>query len=307
MMRVLVVGSVALDTVRTPFGEAEDAMGGSAVYFAAAASYFSEVDVVGVVGEDFPRQDLAFLETRNVSLEGLEVQPGQTFRWSGEYERDVNVRRTLDTQLNVFASFRPRIPEAYRDCPYVFLANIDPELQLSVLEQVHTPKVVACDTMNFWIEGNRDALLNLLSQVHILILNDEEARLLTGEVHLLRAIRAIFPLGPKVVIVKKGEHGALMSTHEALFFAPAFPTECVLDPTGAGDCFAGGFMGYLAQSDEMTDTSLRQAVICGSVMASFNVEQFSVEGLKSIPQKEISARFDRFRAITAFEPLSGTD
>jgi len=303
-MHVLVVGSVALDTVKTPFGEAKDAVGGSAVYFSAAASYFFPVAVVGVVGEDFPLQDLSFLEERNVSLEGLEVRPGKTFRWSGEYERDVNIRRTLDTQLNVFASFRPRIPEAYRDCSYVFLANIDPELQLNVLEQVGAPKVVACDTMNFWIEGKRDDLLDLLSQVDILILNDEEARLLTGEVHLLRAIRAIFPLGPQVAIVKKGEHGALMSTRETLFSTPAFPTESVLDPTGAGDCFAGGFMGYLAHVDAVTDTSLRQAVICGSAMASFNVERFGVDGLKAVPREEISIRFERLRAITAFEPLS---
>ena len=296
-----------MDTVKTPFGEATDAVGGSAVYFAASASYFADVGVVGVVGEDFPLRDLAFLERRNVSLAGLEVRPGKTFRWSGEYERDVNIRRTLDTQLNVFASFRPRIPEEYRNSPYVFLANIDPELQLNVLEQVQEPKIVVCDTMNFWIEGKRDALLRILSRIDILILNDEEARLLTGEVHLLRAIQAIFPLGPDVVIVKKGEHGALMKTQNTLFFTPAFPTECVLDPTGAGDCFAGGFVGYLARAGEVTDASLRQAVICGSVMASFDVERFGVEGLKDVSQGEIAARFERFREITAFEPLRDTD
>jgi sugar/nucleoside kinase (ribokinase family) len=300
-MSVLVVGSIALDTVKTPFGEAQDALGGSAVYFAAGASFFTPVNVVGVVGEDFPLAGLDFLKARKVDLRGLSVQPGKTFRWSGVYGANLNERETLDTQLNVFAAFKPSIPDAYRRTDYVFLANIDPELQLDVLRQVERPRLVVCDTMNFWIEGKRDALLRTLKAVDILILNDAETRQIAGEADLLRAARKALTMGPKTLVVKKGEHGALLISPETFFAAPAYPTESVFDPTGAGDSFAGGFVGRLAQTGDLSEDGLRRAVVYGSVIASFNVERFSVDRLKDLSQDEIRERFRAFKRITHFE------
>jgi sugar/nucleoside kinase (ribokinase family) len=300
-MSVLVVGSIALDTVKTPFGEAQDALGGSAVYFAAGASFFTPVNVVGVVGEDFPLPGLDFLKARQVDLRGLSVQPGKTFRWSGVYGANLNERETLDTQLNVFAAFKPSIPDAYRRTDYVFLANIDPELQLDVLRQVERPRLIVCDTMNFWIEGKRDALLRTLKAVDVLILNDAETRQLAGEADLLRAVRKVLTLGPKTLVVKKGEHGALLISPETFFAAPAYPTESVFDPTGAGDSFAGGFVGRLAQTGDLSEDGLRRAVVYGSVIASFNVERFSVDRLKDLSQDEILERFRAFKRMTHFE------
>lgn len=294
-MSVLVVGSIALDTVRTPLGEVEEALGGSAVYFAAAARYFAPVWMVGVVGEDFPMEELDFLSAGSVDLGGVQVAEGRTFRWSGVYGLDVNERETLDTQLNVFADFHPDIPESYRDAPYVFLANIDPTLQLDVLDQVHAPKRVVCDTMNFWIEGKRAEVLEVLKRTDIVVLNDGEVRQLVGEPNLIKASEDVLELGPEVVVVKKGEHGALMVSGDSFFFVPAYPTTCVLDPTGAGDSFAGGFVGYLAQTNDFGEESLRRAVVYGSVMASFNVERFSVERLKDLEEAEIRERFGTFQ------------
>lgn len=302
---VLVVGSVALDTVHTPYGECTDGLGGSATFFAAAASFFAPVRVVGVVGEDFPMDQLRFLRARSVDLTGLQIARGRTFRWIGHYGTDPNARRTLDTQLNVFADFRPVLPEAYRDTAYVFLANIDPALQLEVLHQMRSPNVVACDTMNFWIEGAPGVVMDVLRSVQIVILNDAEVRQLADDPHLIRAARKVLDMGPEVVVVKKGEHGAFMVSSDRFFTVPAFPTESVVDPTGAGDTFAGGFMGYLARTGSLEEGMLRRAMVYGSAVASFAVEQFSVERLKTLTYSEIVERCRMFRKMTAFEEEEG--
>jgi len=302
-MGLLVVGSVALDSVKTPFGAVTEALGGSATYFSTAASYFTDVRLVAVVGEDFPEAHLAFLKGRGVRMEGLQRQPGRTFRWTGEYGEALNEARTLDTQLNVFQSFRPALPASYLDSPFVFLANIDPELQMDVLRQVKRPQFVACDTMNFWISGKRDALIKTLGAVDMVVINDGEARALAGEVNLVKAAGKILAWGPKTVIIKRGEYGVLMFNGRATFAAPAYPLEQVFDPTGAGDSFAGGLMGFLAQKGEVSDVTLRQAVIHGSVMASYNVEAFSVDGMRALTQAGIEARYRGFSALTAFEHI----
>lgn len=300
-MSLLVVGSVAFDSVKTPFGEAKEVLGGSATYFSTAASYFTEVKLVAVVGEDFPESHLAFLKEKGVDFEGLERRPGRTFRWRGEYGYQLNEAKTLDTQLNVFESFRPKLPSSYRDASVVFLANIDPELQLDVLKQVKKPKLVACDTMNFWIGGKRDALIKTLGEVDILIINDGEARELAGEFNLVKVAKKILSFGPKILIIKRGEYGALMFNGQTTFAAPALPLENVFDPTGAGDSFAGGFMGYLSQNGTMNEAALRQAVIYGSVMASFNVEAFSLDRMRTLTREEINARYKEFQSLTFFE------
>lgn len=309
-MSLLVVGSVALDSVRTPFGEAEEVLGGSATYFSTAASYFTGVNLVAVVGEDFPEVHLDFLKERGIDFGGLERQAGRTFRWRGEYGYQLNEAKTLDTQLNVFESFRPNLPPSYRDASFVFLANIDPELQLDVLKQVKRPKLVACDTMNYWIEGKREALIKTLGEVDILIINDGEARELAREVNLVKVAKKILSYGPKILIIKRGEYGSLMFNGKTTFAAPAYPLENVFDPTGAGDSFAGGFMGYLSKTlgsngwsgkEPISDAAIRQAVIYGSVMASFNVEAFSLDRMRSLDQEKIMARFQEFRSLTFFE------
>ena len=300
-MSILVVGSVALDTVETPFGRAEDALGGSATFFSSAASLFCPVQLVGVVGDDYPVDALSFLSERGVDLSGLEQARGESFRWSGVYSFDLNSRDTLETRLGVFAEFQPKIPEAFRDAEWVFLGNIDPELQLGVLDQVHAPKFVACDTMNLWIDIKRERLLELLKRVDLLLVNDGEARQLSGDFNLSRAARWIMDQGPRYLIIKKGEHGAILFTPHGVFFAPGFPLEEVFDPTGAGDAFAGGFMGHLAQSGRLDDGDLRRAVIYGSVMGSFAVERFSVERFKELTVDEIEDRVHAFREMTVFE------
>jgi sugar/nucleoside kinase (ribokinase family) len=292
---------VALDTVETPFGRAVDALGGSATFFSAAASVFCNVQLVGVVGDDFPMADIAFLGERGVDLAGLEQVPGESFRWEGVYSYDLNSRETKQTRLGVFADFKPRIPDGFRDAEWVFLGNIDPELQLDVLEQVRAPRLVACDTMNFWISGKREALLELLKKVDVLMVNDSEARELSGDYNLLRAARWIQERGPSAVIVKKGEHGAILFTGSMIFYAPGFPLEEVFDPTGAGDAFAGGFLGYLARTGSMDPEHLRRAMIYGSALGSFAVEQFSVERLKTVTVEEVHERVRLFREYTAFD------
>ncbi len=300
-MSLLVVGSVALDTVETPFGTAEDALGGSATFFSAAASLFHPVQLVGVVGSDYPLDRLEFLRGRGVDLSGLEQAEGESFRWSGIYSFDLNTRETRETRLGVFAEFRPRIPEAFRDAAWVFLGNIDPELQIEVLDQVHAPRMVACDTMNFWIHGKRDALLELLGRVDLLLVNDAEARELSGDHNLLRAARWIQARGPQLVVVKKGEHGAILFTPDMVFFTPGYPLEEVFDPTGAGDAFAGGFMGYLALVGSTEPDELRRAMVYGSALGSFAVERFSIERLVEIRPDEVRERVRAFREMTAFE------
>ena len=288
------MGSVAFDSVKTPYGEAEESIGGSATYFSAAASFYTPVDIVAVVGRDFPRESLQFLSERHVDLSGLEVADGQTFRWAGEYEPNMNDRQTLDTQLNVFADFHPNLTDRHREQPFVFLANIDPELQGSVLHQTIHPKLIVCDTMDFWISGKREALLETLTKVDVLIINDSEARELVDDYNLARAANQILGLGPRAVVIKRGEHGATLITNGNYFSVPAFPVLTVIDPTGAGDSFAGGFVGYLAKSQDTSDTGLKNAMVHGSVMASFNVEDFSIRRLESLTQREIDLRYERF-------------
>lgn len=300
-MSLLVVGSVALDSIETPFGAVRDTIGGSATFFSAAASLFCPVQLVGVVGSDYPLERLDFLEARGVDLKGLERQDGESFRWAGRYAYDLNSRETLDTRLGVFADFRPRIPAEFRDADWLFLGNIDPELQLEVLRQVASPHLVCCDTMNFWIEGRKAALLELLRRVDLLLVNDSEARQLSGDHNLLRAARWIQRQGPSMVVVKKGEHGAMLFTRDFAFFAPAYPLDEVFDPTGAGDAFAGGFVGYLAQAGALDGPHLRRAMIYGSAMGSFAVERFGLERLVELQPAELQERVRQFRELTAFE------
>jgi len=300
-MSVLVVGSVALDSVETPFGKAEEALGGSGTFFSASAIHFTPVRLVGVVGDDYPIDKLQVLAERGVDLTGVERTEGESFRWRGRYRHDLNSAETLETRLGVFSHFRPKIPQQFKKTPYVFLANIDPRLQLDVLRQVEQPKLVACDTMNFWIESRRSDLMLLLPHVNILLLNDAEARQLTECANLIKAARWIMERGPGHVIIKKGEHGAFMFTRESIFFAPAYPLEDVFDPTGAGDAFAGGFMGYLAKTGKLDDAHLRRAVVYGSTMGSFAVERFSIERLLEISTRDIASRLGAFGRLVAFE------
>jgi len=302
-MSILVVGSVAFDSVQTPFGKVEEVLGGSGTYFSTSASFFTDVQLVAVVGEDFPDEHLAFLRSRNVDLEGVKKTPGKTFRWKGRYDYDLNEAHTLETHLNVFETFRPEIPKGYEDAEFVFLANIDPELQLEVLKQVRKPRLVACDTMNFWISGKRDALLRTLQHVDILVINEAEARQLAEEPNLVKAARTILSMGPKTLVIKRGEYGVIMFTEHTVFTAPAYPLETVFDPTGAGDTFAGGFIGYLASTRNCDDASIRQAIVFGSVMASFTVEDFSLNRLRTLDYREIEERFRRFKLLTDFEGL----
>ena len=300
-MTVLVVGSVALDSVETPFGRADDALGGSGTYFSSSASHFAPVQLVGVVGSDYPVEKLEPLAQRGVDLRGVERAEGESFRWRGRYRHDLNSAETLETRLGVFSHFRPNIPAEFRQAPFVFLANIDPRLQLDVLGQVERPKLVACDTMNFWIESRRPDLLALLKRVDLITLNDAEARQLTEQSNLVRAARWIMEQGPRYVIIKKGEHGAFMFHGRSIFFAPAYPLENVFDPTGAGDSFAGGFIGYLARSGDLSEAGLRRAVVYGSAMGSFAVEKFSNERLLEITRDDIEARVREFQRLVAFD------
>lgn len=300
-MSVLVVGSVALDSVETPFGKAEDVLGGSATFFSASASHLTKVSVVGIVGSDFPVENLEPLRKRGVDFSGLEHADGPSFRWRGRYRHDLNSAETLETHLGVFSHFSPKIPDSLRSRQFVFLANIDPRLQLEVLKQVKKPKLVACDTMNFWIESRRPDIIELIKHVDLITLNDSEARQLTDCANLVKAARWIMQRGPSMVIIKKGEHGAFLFKESSIFFAPAYPLEDVFDPTGAGDSFAGGFMGYLARTGDLSDASLRRAVVYGSAMGSFAVEKFSVQRLLEIRPSDIATRVSEFRSLVAFE------
>ena len=300
-MSVLITGSVALDSVKTPLEEHHDLLGGSASYASVAASFFTPVNMVAIVGTDFPKKYFELYRQHGINLDGLQVVDGQTFRWSGEYEWDFNKRRTLSVCLNVFETFQPGLPEAYKATPYVLLANISPELQMHVLAQVSGPKFVVADTMDLWIERQRDALVELLRHIDCLILNESEAREFTQQTNLIKAGRQILKQGPKFVIVKKGEHGSLLFGNDMFFSAPAYPLEDIHDPTGAGDCFAGGFTGYLAWKDRVDHNTLRNAVIHGSVIASYCVEDFSLARLQSLTQPEIRERYDLFQVMSRFE------
>ncbi|MCH7674749.1 sugar kinase [candidate division KSB1 bacterium] len=301
-MSILVVGSAALDTVETPFGTVEDALGGSAIYFSAAASYFAPVNLVAVVGDDFPKEKIEFLKKKNVDFSGLEVADGKTFRWGGKYGFDLNDRDTLFTHLNVFEKFEPKIPNSYKNSEYIFLANIGPDLQMDVLKQIQSPKLVALDTMNYWIGGDLPALRETLKHVDVLIVNDSEVRQLAYEANLVKSSKIVQEMGPKTLIIKKGEHGALLITQDSFFWAPAYPLEFIYDPTGAGDTFAGGFMGYMAKSDDISIDNLKRAVVFGSTMASFCVEKFSLERLENLTEEEIRKRFYEFWQMTNFDP-----
>ena len=300
---ILVVGSVAFDTVETPFGRAEKVLGGSASFFSVAASFFVPVNLVGIVGRDFGEKELAAFKGRPIDLEGLERGDGETFHWQGKYSYDLNSRETVCTDLNVFETFKPRIPEKYRRSSHVFLGNIDPLLQRDVLDQVRDPEVVACDTMNFWISGKPEELRKTLARVSILLVNDAEARQLSGEWNIVKAARAIRAMGPRTLIVKKGEHGVVMFSDEGSFAAPAYPLEEVFDPTGAGDTFAGGFLGSLAGARTTDEGALRRAVVMGSTLASFCVEAFSLDRLLRLTRPEIDARYRLFKKLTDFEAL----
>jgi sugar/nucleoside kinase (ribokinase family) len=300
-MSLLVVGSVALDSVRTPFGVRERSLGGAATHFSVSASFFTEVSIVGVIGEDFTAEDEAVFHERKVNVESLQrIKGGKTFHWAGEYGYDLNTAKTLATDLNVFADFKPQLTEAQKKAPFLFLANILPALQREVREQADC-RFVALDTMNYWIENTREDLLKTVAIVDALIINDAEARELASEANLIKAAKKILALGPKMLVVKRGEYGAAFFTRDTYFATPAFPVENVFDPTGAGDSFAGGFMGYLAQADRIDDTALRRAIIYGSVMASFNVEEFSCDRLRRLTPEEIKTRFHEFRNFTHFE------
>jgi sugar/nucleoside kinase (ribokinase family) len=303
-LSILVVGSVAFDALQTPFGKVDRCIGGSATYFSVAASFFTEVDLVAVVGDDFTEEDASIFKGRNINVDGLQRVPGaKTFFWSGEYGYDLNVAKTRDTQLNVFADFKPQLNERQKKTDVLFLANIQPELQMDVLKQTERPRLVALDTMNLWIDIKHDALERVFREVDLIIINEAEVRQFTKEANLVKACRQILALGPKTLVVKRGEYGVLMITSDAIFAAPAYPLENVFDPTGAGDTFAGGFLGYLASRREVHDRELRRAIIFGSVLASFTVEKFSLDRLREITLRDIHERYQDFKALTHFEGL----
>jgi len=300
-MSLLVIGSVALDSIFTPFGETADALGGSAVYFSVAAALMHPVRVVGVVGSDYPVHELERLSPRGIDWSGVERAEGESFRWKGKYSYDLQSRETLETRLGVFADFVPKLPASYADSDFLFLGNIDPELQLAVLDKVPKARLVACDTMNYWIQSKREALLELLKRVDVLLLNDGEARELSGDWNIHRAGRWILKQGPKRVVIKQGEYGAILMGSGRTFYTPAFPLEEVFDPTGAGDAFAGGFMGYLARFGELNDVELRRAMVYGSVMGSYAVSAFGINGFDDVLPAHIEQRARAFRELTHVE------
>lgn len=303
-MSLLVVGSVAFDAVETPFGKCDKMLGGSASHFSISASFFTDVSIVGVVGGDFTDEDRQVFDTHEIGTHDLErVDEGKTFRWRGRYDYDLNVAHTLETQLNVFADFKPRLSEESKAARLVFLGNIQPDLQREVREQIPNAELVALDTMNLWIEIARESLLRTIKGVDVVIINDAEARQLTNVPNLIKAARTILSWGPKALIVKRGEYGAALFTKDNYFAIPAFPLESVFDPTGAGDTFAGGFMGYLSSQDQLDESAMRRAMIFGSVMASFNVEEFGTERVRRLTHAEINDRFAAFKRMTNFEEI----
>ncbi|HLC62538.1 MAG TPA: PfkB family carbohydrate kinase [Candidatus Nanoarchaeia archaeon] len=299
MGEVLTIGTVAFDTIRTPFGKVEKALGGSATYASYSASFFSKPNILSIVGKDFPKEYIELLKNRQINLDGLQVS-GKTFFWEGFYEFDMNEAKTKKTELNSLADFQLKMPQNYRDIDYVFLANIDPELQLETLNQMKKPKFVVMDTMNFWITSKKKSLLEVIKKADVLLLNDGEARQLFGTVSLVKAAKSALSLGPKAVIIKKGEHGSLLFTKDTHFSAPGYPLEEIKDPTGCGDCFGGAFIGYLAKTNDLSESNMRKAVVYGSVVASFNAEEFSLNRLKSLTMNEIEERYGEFKEIRKF-------
>ena len=299
-MSITVVGSVALDDVQTPFGEIHRGLGGSGSHFAVAASYFTQVNLVGVVGEDFPQEHIEFFKSRQIDLAGLQIVAGKTFYWRGYYDYDLNNAKTLETQLNVFENFAPRLPESYKNPKILFLGNIHPDLQMHVIENAGKPGLIVLDTMNYWISNEKKALMRTIAKVNVLTINETEARLLTDTPNVVTAARKLQKLGPKVVVLKRGEYGSLLFFGEHIFSAPALPIEQVFDPTGAGDSFAGGMMGYLSQTPHSDFNAYKTAVICGSVMASFNVEKFSCDRLRNLAQSDVVERFNAFTSLSQF-------
>ena len=299
-MSILVVGSVAMDSVETPFGKRKDVLGGSATFFSITASFFNKVDIVAIVGEDFPKKYVSVLKGKGIGLGGLTTARGKTFRWKGRYDYDLNTAHTISTHLNVFKDFDPQLPGNLRDPEFLFLANIDPDIQHRVLDQVNRPKLVACDSMNYWISTKRRSLERLLGRIDMLLLNDAEARQLSGESNLIKAAQCIIARGPKSVIIKRGEHGVIYFSKNTHFVAPAYPLETIYDPTGAGDTFAGGMVGYVSRCRTINEAAIRKGIIYGSIMASFTVEGFSVSRLLGISKKDIKNRFDHFKKITKF-------
>lgn len=305
-MAILVVGSVAFDTLRTPTQDADDVLGGAATHFALAAAFFTEVKVVAVVGDDFTEKQQEAFAGRDIDLAGLQTAPGKTFRWGGAYSADLTERKTLFTELNVFESFQPELPDDYRDSEHVFLANIHPDLQVDVVRQVRKPKLIGADTMNYWIERTPESLSKMLKAIDVLVINDEEARQLSEEHNLVRAATRIHAMGPKTVVIKRGEHGVLCLSEEDRFATVSFPLETVIDPTGAGDSFAGGFMGYLASQEAGevgTQAALRRAIIFGSVMGSYCVEDLGIRRLERLSREEVHRRYGEFKDLTHFEAL----
>ncbi|MFA5840396.1 MAG: PfkB family carbohydrate kinase [Candidatus Margulisiibacteriota bacterium] len=303
-MTVLIVGTIGLDTLETPFGKKEDVLGGSAVHASIAASFFTKAAIVGVAGSDFPKEHIDFLKLRGVETNGIQIVPGETFRWSGYYEYDMNQAHTRDTRLNVYALFDPKVPENLKSAEYVFLANLNPELQLKVLDQMDKPKLVVMDTMDYWIKNKREALHEVVKRVDVVLMNDGEARQFMETPNIPVAAARLLQLGAKTVIIKKGEHGALLFNKKGHFSAPSYPQAMLKDPTGAGDSFAGGFIGYLAKTGDLSEANIRKAIIIGSVLASFNVEDFSADRMRRLKQKEIIDRFGEFRRFSEFEAIS---
>lgn len=297
-MKIVSVGSMAFDDVETPHGKVERVIGGAVTYFSVSASFFAPVQAVAIVGADFPPAELEFLASRGIDLDGVVRSPGKTFHWKGRYHEDMNQRDTLELHLNVFLDFEPVLPASYRDSEICFLACIDPKLQKRVLDQLHAPKLTGADTMNHWIVDNRDELESLISRVEILTVNDEEARLLSGEKNVVKAARKILAMGPKSLLIKRGEYGVLHFSFDSVFAVPAFPLEVVRDPTGAGDTFAGGFIGALAESGDFSPKSVRRAIVYGSVMASFVVEDFSLNRLRALTREDVEQRYRQFVALT---------
>jgi sugar/nucleoside kinase (ribokinase family) len=299
-MSVLVVGTVAFDSIETPFGSAERILGGSASYFALGASFFAGVRVVGVVGKDFPQDYLDLFSERDIDIAGIKHESGDTFHWRGRYHEDINQRDTIELHLNVLAGFEPQLPDHYRDAEYVFLGNIDPRMQMEVLNQIRRLKLVACDTMDHWIRESQQELMKVLKRIEMLVINDSEARLLSGYDNIVKAARAILRMGPKMVLIKRGEYGVLQFSDSSVFATPAYPLEEVFDPTGAGDSFAGGLMGHLARTGDRSDGGLRRAIVYGSVVASFTVEDFGVKRLTAVKLPQIEERYQRFVQLTDF-------
>ena len=304
MNKVLIVGSIVLDTLQTPYGQTKDALGGSVAYGSVASSLFAPVNMVGVVGQDFDQEHINLFKSKGINLEGLEVADGLTFKWRAFYENDMNQAHTLETQLNAFAEFNPTIPESYLDSEFVFLANIQPELQLNVLNQVKAPKFTMCDTMNLWISTKKEQLTEVLKRVNLVLMNEGEARQYCETPNLVLAAKQILSMGPQYVIIKKGEHGSLLFDKKGnIFAAPAYPLEHLKDPTGAGDTFAGGLVGYLAKCGEVNIHTLRQAVVVGSTLASFTAQEFSLDGLKVVTQDDLYERYHQLQTLTAFDSL----